>query len=101
MSVISQKIQILASEIKNYSNHIHIVTSASGANLGPIGQCHLSFKSGNNCFTDNFIVLKDLQRNLILGLKWQSNYKLAAIKMLMDINASHVTTSIYVPACLE
>ena len=52
------------------------VMSASGAHLGPIGQCHLTFRLGNKCLTDKFIVLKDLQRNLNLGLNWQSHYKI-------------------------
>ena len=50
--------------------------SASGPNLGPVGQCHLTFKLCNKCFTDKFIVLKDLQRNLILVLNWQYSYKI-------------------------
>ena len=43
----------------------HKVMSASGANLGPICLCHLTFRFSNKSFTDKFIVLKDLQRNLI------------------------------------
>ena len=55
---------------------MYTVTSARGANLGPIDHCHLTFRLGNKYSTDRFVVLKDLQRNLILGLNWQSNYKI-------------------------
>ena len=50
--------------------------SACGANLGPIGQCDLKFRLGNKQFMDRFIILQDLQRNLILGLNWQHNYRI-------------------------
>ena len=49
--------------------------SASGANLGPVGQCDFLFWLGNKYFMDRFIVLQDLQRNLILGLNRQCNYR--------------------------
>ena len=42
--------------------------SASGANLGAVGQCDLTFQLGSKYFMDRFIILQDLQRNLILGL---------------------------------
>ena len=38
--------------------------------------CYLTLKLGNKYFTDKFIVLQDLQRNLILGIRWQFNYKI-------------------------
>ena len=50
--------------------------SASGANLGPIGQCDLTFKLRKKQFMDRFIVLQDLQRNLILGLNWKCNCRI-------------------------
>ena len=56
--------------------HTHKVMSASGANLGPIGQCDLTFWLGNRYFMDRFIILQDLWRNLILGLHWQCNYRI-------------------------
>ena len=40
--------------------HIHRVTSASGANFGPIGQCDLTFQLRNKHFMDRFLVLQDL-----------------------------------------
>ena len=77
VSVISQNFfSFLPQKPKLLKSHTHTVTLASGANLGPIHQCHLTFKLGNKCFTDKFIVLKFMQRNLILGLNWQSNYKI-------------------------
>ena len=45
--------------------YMHKVTSASGANLGPVGQCDIIFRLGNKQFFDRFIVVQDLQRNLI------------------------------------
>ena len=45
--------------------------SASGASLGPTGQCKITFRLGNKQFTDRFIVLQDI----ILGLNWQCNYR--------------------------
>ena len=61
---------------KSLKLHSHKVTSACGANLGPVGHCHLTFRLGNKSFMDKFIVLKDLQQNLILRCKWQANYKI-------------------------
>ena len=45
--------------------HTHKETSSSGASLGPIGQCDLTFQLGNKCFLDRFIVLQDLWWNLV------------------------------------
>ena len=50
--------------------------SASGANLGMKRQCNLTFRLGNKQFMDKFIILQDLQRNVILGLHWQYNYRI-------------------------
>ena len=50
--------------------------STSGASLGPIGHSHPTFRLGNKNFTDKSTVLKDLWRNLILGLNLQANQKL-------------------------
>ena len=49
---------------------------ASGANLGSIGQCDLTFQLGNKHFRDRFIALQDLWRNLILVHNWQCNYRI-------------------------
>ena len=76
MSATYQFFESLPQKIKLLQSHTHTVTSTYGPNLGPIGQCHPTFKLGNKYFTDKFIVLKDLQRRLILELNWQSNYKI-------------------------
>ena len=55
---------------------MHKVTSASEANLGPVGECDLTFRLGNKQFMDSFIVLQDLCRNIIVGLNWQCNYRI-------------------------
>ena len=55
---------------------MHKVTSASGANIGQIGQCNLTFRLGNKQFMDWFIVLQDLHRNIILGFNCQCNYRI-------------------------
>ena len=47
---------------------MHNVTSGSGANLGLIGQCDLTFRLGNKQFTDRFIRLQNLCKNIILGI---------------------------------
>ena len=52
------------------------VMSTGGTTLGPIGQCDLKFILGNNQFTDGFIILQELYRNIILGLNWQCNYRI-------------------------
>ena len=39
--------------------------SASGANLGIIGQCDLTLSLGSKQFTERFIILQDLHRNII------------------------------------
>ena len=54
---------------------MHEATSASGANLGPIGQCGLIFRLGNKQSTNRLVVLQDLGRNIILGHSWQCNYR--------------------------
>ena len=67
MSVMSQKVvQFFTTKAE----------SPSGTDLGPIGQCYLTFRLGNKCFMDKFIVLQDLFRDLKLGLNWQFNYKI-------------------------
>ena len=50
--------------------------SASGANLGPKGQCDLTFRLGSKQHTDRFMVLQDLHRNIIVGLNWQCSVRI-------------------------
>ena len=52
------------------------VVSADGDSLGPIGEVHLQFQLGKVVFHDRFIILDNLQCDMILSLPWQSNYKI-------------------------
>ena len=71
MSVFLQKfLESLPQKPKLLKSHTLPVTSVSGANLGPIVQCHLTFNLDKKCFTDNFIVLRDWWRNFVLGCNW-------------------------------
>ena len=47
------------------------VVSADSDSLGPIGEVHLKFKIGNIVIHDRFVILNNLQCNIILGLPWQ------------------------------
>ena len=49
------------------------VVSADGDSLGPIGEVHVKFKLGKVEFNDIFIILNNLQQDIILGLPWQCN----------------------------
>ena len=51
------------------------VVSADGDSLGPISEFHLKFRIGKVVFNDIFIILNNLQCNIILGLPWQWNYR--------------------------
>ena len=72
-----KSLKSLPHEPKLLKSHTYTVTSDSGANLGPISQCHLTFESGNKSFKENFIALKDVCGNLILALNWLSNYRIS------------------------
>ena len=48
------------------------VVSTDGNNLGPIGEVHVKFKLGKVIF----IILNNLQCDIILGLPWQHNYRI-------------------------
>ena len=52
------------------------VASASENNVDLIGQFDLKFRLGNKQFTDRFIILQDLHRNIIIGLNWLCNYRI-------------------------
>ena len=74
MSVISQIFSdFLPQKLKLLTSRICTVMSASTTDPGPIVQCYLTFHLGKKNFTDKFIVLQDLQRDLILGLDEQYN----------------------------
>ena len=55
---------------------LHKVASANGANLGPVGQCDLTFRLGNKQSTNKLIILWDLCRNIIVGINWQCDYRI-------------------------
>ena len=55
------------------------VISADGDSLGPIGEVHLKFKVGKIDFNDVFVILNNLQRDIILGLPWQCNYRIGCM----------------------
>ena len=50
---------------------IRKVVSAHGDSLGPIGEVHVKFKIGKVVFNDIFVILNNLQCDIILGLPWQ------------------------------
>ena len=52
------------------------VSSAGGDSLGPIEEVHLKFQPGKVIFNDRFVILSNLKWDVILGLLWQSNYKI-------------------------
>ena len=47
------------------------VVSADGDSLGPVGEVHVKFRIGKVVFNDVFIILNNLQCDIILGLPWQ------------------------------
>ena len=47
------------------------IVSADGNSLGPDGQVHEKFKIGKVVFNDIFIILNNLQHDIILGLPLQ------------------------------
>ena len=50
------------------------VVSADSSSLGPIGEVHVKFKLGKVEFNEVFIILNNLQWDIILSLPWQCNY---------------------------
>ena len=70
MSVMSHKFfNSLPQKPKLIKSNACTVTSVRGTDLGPLGQCYLIFRLGNEYFTDKFIILWDMCRDLILELK--------------------------------
>ena len=55
------------------------VVSAESDSLGPVGEVHLKFKVGKIDFDDVFVILNNLQRDIILGLPWQHNYRISCM----------------------
>ena len=52
------------------------VVSADGDSLGPIGEVHVKFRIGKVVFNNVFVILNNLQCNIIFGLPWQWNYRI-------------------------
>ena len=52
------------------------VVSAEGNSLGSIGEVHVKFNLGKVEFNDIFVILNNLQWDIILGLLWQCNYRI-------------------------
>ena len=52
------------------------VISADSNSLGPVGEFHIKFKIGNIVFNERFVILNNLQCDIILRLPWQQNYKI-------------------------
>ena len=53
------------------------VVSVGGNSLDPVSKVHLKFKVGKIDFDDVFVILNTLQREIILGLPWQCNYRIS------------------------
>ena len=56
-------------ELKVLSTSRKVVT-ADGNSLGPTREVHLKFKIGNIVFHDRFMILNNLQCDMILRLPW-------------------------------
>ena len=52
------------------------VVSADGNSLGSAGEVHLKFKVGKIDFDEVFVILNNLQRDIILSLPWQCKYRI-------------------------
>ena len=54
-----------------------IITSASNDELTNLGRCRLRFKLGEETFEYYFQIIKNLKRDLILGLNFQKMFKIS------------------------
>ena len=54
-----------------------IITSASNDKLTNLGRCRLRFKLGEETFKYYFQIIKNLKRDLILGLSFQKTFKIS------------------------
>ena len=50
--------------------------SADGDSLGPISEVHIQLRIGKVVFNDVFVILNNLQHDIIFGLPWQWNYRI-------------------------
>ena len=51
------------------------VVSVDNNSLGPADDVHVKFKLGKVELNDIFVILNNLQQDIILGLPWQHNYR--------------------------
>ena len=75
------------------------IASADGNSLGPIGEVHLKFKLGKIVFNNVFVILNNLQRDIILRLTWQCNYRIGCMwnregKHLLNIKNKFLALSL-------
>ena len=70
-SYIQQKVKLLPTNRKD--------VSTDGNSLGPISEVHLKFKVGKIDFNGMFVILNHLQRDIILGLPCQCNYRIGCM----------------------
>ena len=68
----------LQQQLKVIPNNRKVV-SADSDSLGPTSEVHLQFKIGNVVFHDRFIILNNLQCDIILGLPWQWNDRIGSL----------------------
>ena len=65
------------------------VVTADGNSLGPVGEVHVKFQLGKVVFNNRFIILDNLKQDMILGLPWQSNYKIGC-ELSREVSTSSV-----------
>ena len=75
------------------------VVLADSDSVGPIGEVHLQFQLGNVVFHDRFVILDNLQCDIILGLPWQCNYRIGCnwnreVKHFITIKSQFLAISI-------
>ena len=61
----------LEQQLKVIPTNRRKVVSADGNSLGPVGEVHIKFKIGNIVFHNRFVILNNLQCDIILRLPWQ------------------------------
>ena len=74
-AISSKFFRCLYQQLKIISTNRRVV-SVDGNSLGPVGEVHLKFQLGKVIFNDRFIILNNVNQDIILGLPWQSNYKI-------------------------
>ena len=82
-----------------FSKQAEKYVSVDSNSLGPVGEVYLKFKIGNVVFHDRFMILNNLQCDIILGLPWQQNYRIGCTwnqegKHFITINNQFLALSI-------